>query len=111
MKTVGHRKPIPIVPEASGELLVEGARFNEEVHRLPTGNLGFIPKGVYRFMTHAEANRHQSDCLANRMARLAVEREHAGLIRTKQTMRAKDIADRHILERALEIFREQKHGD
>ena len=30
-----------------------------------------------------------------------------GLLRTKQTMRDKDIADRHILERALEVYRQQ----
>ncbi len=31
-----------------------------------------------------------------------------GLLRTKQTMRDKDIADRHILERALEMIQQQK---
>ena len=30
-----------------------------------------------------------------------------GLLRTKQTMRDKDASDRHILERALSLFREQ----
>ena len=30
-----------------------------------------------------------------------------GLLRTKQTVRDKDVADRHILERALELFKEQ----
>ncbi len=30
-----------------------------------------------------------------------------GLLRTKQTMRAKDVADRRILERALALFREE----
>jgi len=30
-----------------------------------------------------------------------------GLLRTKQTMREKDVADRIVLERALEIFRKQ----
>lgn len=33
-----------------------------------------------------------------------------GLLRTKQTMRDKDVADRHILERALELFKEQSEG-
>jgi hypothetical protein len=74
MKTVGHRRERPISPAASGALLAEGARFNDEIHRLPTGNMTFIPKGVYRFMTHAEANRHQEECLALGMARLARER-------------------------------------
>lgn len=31
-----------------------------------------------------------------------------GLLRTKQTMRDKDIADRHVLERAIELFRKQQ---
>jgi hypothetical protein len=30
-----------------------------------------------------------------------------GLLRTKQTVRDKDVADRHILEQALELFRKQ----
>lgn len=30
-----------------------------------------------------------------------------GLLRTKQTMQDKDVADRHILERALALFKEQ----
>lgn len=30
-----------------------------------------------------------------------------GLLRTKQTVRDKDVADRHILERALELFKKQ----
>ncbi len=33
-----------------------------------------------------------------------------GLLRTKQTMRDKDVADRHILERALELFKEKSEG-
>ncbi|MDP1525327.1 MAG: hypothetical protein Q8M20_05920 [Rhodocyclaceae bacterium] len=61
--------------EASGRLLAEGARFNDEIHRLPTGNASFIPKGVYRFMTHAEANQHAMDCLAKGMARIALMRD------------------------------------
>ena len=30
-----------------------------------------------------------------------------GLLRTKQTVRDKDLADRHVLERALAVFKEQ----
>jgi hypothetical protein len=55
-------------------LLIEGARFNDAMHGLPTGNTSFIPKGVFRFMSHAEANRHQADCLTQGMARIARER-------------------------------------
>lgn len=33
-----------------------------------------------------------------------------GLLRTKQTMRDKDVADRNVLERAMNLFREQTKG-
>lgn len=33
-----------------------------------------------------------------------------GLLRTKQTMRDQDVSDRHILERALETYRQQPKG-
>lgn len=74
MRTVGHRKEHPITFSASAALLAEGARFNDEIHRLPTGNTTFIRKGVYRFRTHEEANRHQDNCLVAGMARTAIER-------------------------------------
>lgn len=74
MRTVGQRKERPIGLVASGFLLAEGARFNDELHKLPTGNTTFIPKGVYRFKTHEEAYRHQLDCLAKGMAIIALER-------------------------------------
>ena len=74
MRTVGQRKERPVGLLASGTLLAEGARFNDEIHRLPTGNTTFIPKGVYRFKTHEDAYQHQLDCLAKGMAKIALER-------------------------------------
>jgi hypothetical protein len=74
MRTVGHRKERPITFSASADLLAEGARFNDEIHRLPTGSRTFIPKGVYRFMSHEESNRFDLDCLAKGMAEIAQER-------------------------------------
>lgn len=74
MRTVGRRKERPISLVASGSLLAEGARFNDEIHRLPTGDTTFIPKGVYRFKTLEDADRHQMDCLSKGMARVALER-------------------------------------
>ena len=74
MRVVGSRKERPISFNASGRLLAEGARFNEEIHRLPTGSNTGIPKGVYFFRTHDEANHHQSACLERGMARIAQER-------------------------------------
>ncbi len=74
MRTIGQRKYPPITFSASAPLLLEGARFNDETHRLPTGNITHIPKGVYRFKTLAEANHHQQECLTSGMARIAMER-------------------------------------
>ncbi|GHU05186.1 hypothetical protein FACS1894158_07240 [Betaproteobacteria bacterium] len=74
MKTIGSRKERPVGIFASGDLLAEGARFNDELHRLPTGGTTFIPKGVYWFKTHEEANQHQLDCIARGMAKIALER-------------------------------------
>lgn len=74
MRTVGHRQPSPISFAASAARLAEGARFNDEIHRLPSGSNSFVPKGVYRFKTHAEANQHQLDNLAKGMASLARDR-------------------------------------
>lgn len=74
MRIIGHRKERPISFSASAVLLAEGARFNDEIHRLPTGNSTFIPKGVVRFKTHEEANQHQLDCLVEGMALTALER-------------------------------------
>ena len=73
MRTVGHRKERPMSFSASAFLLAEGARFNDEIHRLPTGAASFIPKGVFRFKTHDEANRHQIDCLVKGMVETALE--------------------------------------
>ncbi len=74
MRTVGHRKEHPISFSASAALLREGARFNDELHRLPTGSQTFIPKGIIRFKTHEEANRYDQECLAVHMAEIALER-------------------------------------
>jgi hypothetical protein len=74
MRTVGRRKEHPITFSASAALLREGARFNDELHRLPTGNLTSIPKGVTRFKTHEEANSYDQECLAMSMAEIALER-------------------------------------
>ena len=74
---------MPHQPHPQGSLLAEGARFNDEIHRLPTGNTSSIPKGLCHFLAHAEANQHELDCLAKGMAKtISLE----GLLRTKQTM-------------------------
>ncbi len=130
MHTVGQRKPSPISFAASSTARTEGARFNDEIHRLPGGSDGFIPKGVCRFTTHDEANRQQQDCLDRAMARVALMlnacgetydslQQYAevidldgipvrtinpqGLLLTLQT-RDKDIADRIVLEQAPAVL-------
>jgi hypothetical protein len=74
MRTIGHRKEHPITFSASAALLAEGARFNDEIHRLPTGNRTFVTKGVYRFKSIDDANRQALDCLVKGMALIAMER-------------------------------------
>lgn len=74
MRTIGHRKQRPITFSASAELLAEGARFNDEIHRLPTGNKTFIHKGVFRFKNHEDVNRQQLEKLVEGMAQIALER-------------------------------------
>jgi len=72
MKQVGARREPEIVAQASGLLLEQGARFNETLSRLAPST--FVPKGVYRFRSHEEANRHGQDCLVRGMGLLAAER-------------------------------------
>ena len=74
MRIIGHRKEHPITFSASALLLEEGARFNDEIHRLPTGNATFIPKGVFRFKSHEDANQQQLNWLITGMAKVAMER-------------------------------------
>jgi hypothetical protein len=72
MRQVGLRRERPVAATADGELLAEGARFNEALAWLSKST--FVPKGIYRFSSHEAANRHAEDCLVRGMARLAVSR-------------------------------------
>jgi len=74
MRTVGNRKPRPLSFVGSGALLLEGSRFNDDLLRLPGGGRTFVRKGLYRFKTHDDADRHNLDCIAARMAKIATER-------------------------------------
>ena len=69
MRQVGTRRERPLAYHASGELLAEGAHFNETVASL--SRTTFIPKGIYRFRSHEEANRHKAEHLALGMGALA----------------------------------------
>ena len=74
MKVIGRRVEAPLSFCASGKLLAQGARFNDDLRGLPTGDAAYIPKGFYRFRTHEEADAHAQKCLADLMARLAAQR-------------------------------------
>lgn len=74
MKVIGRRREAPLSFSASGELLAEGARFNDALRGLPTGDAAFIPKGLYRFKTHEDADAHAQKFLIERMAAIAARR-------------------------------------
>jgi len=74
MRVIGRRVEAPLSFSASGTLLAQGARFNDDLRGLPTGDASYIPKGIYRFRTHEEADAHAQKCLADCMARLAARR-------------------------------------
>ncbi len=69
MRTVGHRKSRPVAFSGCGTSLAEGARFNDDMHRLSGGSRTFVRKGVYRFKTHDDANRHDLACIVAGMVR------------------------------------------
>lgn len=74
MRVIGRRVEAPLSFSASGKLLAQGARFNDGLRGLPTGDEAYIPKGLYRFRTHEEADAHAQTCLAEFMARIAARR-------------------------------------
>lgn len=74
MRVIGQRKERPITFSASGESLAEGARFNDEIHKLPSGSVTCIPKGVFRFGSHQAANEHWLTCVSNAVAQTTLER-------------------------------------
>jgi len=67
MRTVGVRRTRTITMNADGVLLKQGAQFNDELHKLPTGGSTYIRKGVYRYKSHQDANQHQDECVIERM--------------------------------------------
>jgi hypothetical protein len=93
LRQVGTRRFPEITFHASGKLLEEGARFNETLTHL-TDQVGYTPKGVYRFASHEEANQFDLDCLAQAMGRLAVQRD-------------KDAQDCLVLQRALDALKKR----
>lgn len=72
MRQVGKRRDPAIDLQPSGRLLAEGARFNEAVAQF--SRTTFIPRGIHRFRSHEEANRHALQCLVRGMGLLAARR-------------------------------------
>jgi hypothetical protein len=72
MRQVGLRRERGVAFNASGNLLKEGACFNEALSRLSQST--FVPKGIYRFGSHEAANLHAESCLARGMGLLAAMR-------------------------------------
>jgi len=70
MRIIGKRKIRSISNNASGELLKQGALFNDELHKLPTGQSMLLAKGIYRYSSHDEANRHWDDCIIEKIVRM-----------------------------------------
>jgi hypothetical protein len=71
VKQVGSRHFPTISYQPSGLLLKQGALFNEALGRLASST--FVPKGVYRYGSHVEANQHAFDCLTNGMGKQAAD--------------------------------------
>ena len=62
----------------SAENLIRGAKLNEAMQKLPTGNTTFVPKGkVYRFKTLIEANRFQEECVVDGIVKRNIKK-HEG---------------------------------
>jgi hypothetical protein len=66
MRIVGNRVERPLALRPTSELFAEGLRF------IAAAALGesstYIPKGVYRFRTHAQAEEQRLACLARGIA-------------------------------------------
>jgi hypothetical protein len=73
MRRVGKRVEPAMEVKTSGASLASNIAFSADMKRLAGGRV-FFPKGVYRYKSHEEANAHQSECLAEGMAKLAKER-------------------------------------
>lgn len=69
MKTVGKRTEPSIDFHASADKLRIGALFNDETQRAAGSRIALIPKGVYHYKTHQEANDHQETHIVKEIAR------------------------------------------
>ena len=72
-KTIGRRADPSLTLLASASALKTGLALSASLSSLC--NTGYVPKGVYRYASHAEANAHDDECLAQNMAMRALERD------------------------------------
>ena len=72
-KTIGKRVEPSLTLLASATALKTGLALSASVSVLC--KTGYVPKGVYRYASHAEANAHDDACLAQNMAMRALERD------------------------------------
>ena len=74
MKVAGKRKERSITFHADGALLREGALFNTEMQNMQSTFR--FPRGVFRYKSHEEADRHMMDCAVNSI--VAVQKSRHG---------------------------------
>jgi hypothetical protein len=75
MRLIGLRRESTPTLEASGRQLAVAAHFSETLSALAPG--AFIPKGIYRYSCHEQANQHEQECLVRAMALLAQQRKQS----------------------------------
>lgn len=68
MKTIGKRIQPELQAVPSGDLLKRAASINEALSALLPGGRTCVLKGVYRYRTLADANRHLDEMTAAAMA-------------------------------------------
>lgn len=61
MRIAGKRKERDIIFHADGALLKEGALFNTEMQKMQSTFR--FPRGVFRYKSHEEADRHMMECV------------------------------------------------
>jgi len=74
MKIIGKRKEREISFHADGALLREGAIFNTELQKLQATFR--FPRGVFRYKTHEDADRHMMECVVESM--VAIQKQRNG---------------------------------
>ena len=76
MKTVGQRTQAPVSDTLSVRGLVDAAQLSATLAGVG-GHGGGLPKGVFRFRSHEDANHQQEQALLRRMSQLAARRNAA----------------------------------